>query len=665
MRINLKTGILFSTVFAIFLMSSPAFAFSVGDIQIKSKFGEVFDASFEISLDHDGAYEVVLGDLSDYQKLGLIRPSLVDSLTLEKPAVVRGVKKVIRISSKNPLFFPFFNLVILAKHNSGTLLENFLVTVDFQKGLVLNALGRKNKKLIPSPPKTKTVKIESPIEKNKVLQSDQSSGLPEQEETKVSRKPEGELSGPPSNSFDKVFAVAPTAVVNRLQSRKMLSGTIWAIPKRVPPATFAQRVQDTSSPEEMGEKQKNSEHLRAKDTILLAKGEGVFTVARKIKIKDIHPGQIAVALWIKNIDKFIYGNINGIQPNTRLDKFGIEKLAAKIDLQTAMNVLSGQLHEWKLTKRKPGKGEKAETSVQEIPLPVERMNNVASIFDWISGWKSSWEKNDIERHISFYREKVSENSSSVQENPAQESFVRKKTLFLKFPNPRLSVSSKNLILKQGMPWVVFEQYFFSESLKSKGTKEVRVVWENGTWKIDKEKFYAEKTKVTGLDNSLRRKKILPENKFPFVIHVSSHSNKPEAIFASNNLRGNGYDSYTAPVRVSKDVQIYRVYIGRFANWDQAHRVVQTLWRKSLARHATAIPYPFTLQVGEVDSIVKARELIEELRLKEISSFLSVSSGEPEGIKFEVFVGAFKKLDNAIWLMKELEQGGFNFKKISP
>ena len=113
-----------------------------------------------------------MGDLSDYQKLGLIRPSLVDSLTLEKPAVVSGVKKVIRISSKNPLFFPFFNLVILAKHNSGTLLENFLVTVDFQKGLVLNALGRKNKKLIPSPPKTKTVKIESPIEKNKVLQSD-------------------------------------------------------------------------------------------------------------------------------------------------------------------------------------------------------------------------------------------------------------------------------------------------------------------------------------------------------------------------------------------------------------------------------------------------------------------------------------------------------------
>ena len=53
--------------------------------------GEVFDASFEISLNHDGAYEVVLGDLSDYQKLGLIRPSLVNSLTMGKPTVASGL----------------------------------------------------------------------------------------------------------------------------------------------------------------------------------------------------------------------------------------------------------------------------------------------------------------------------------------------------------------------------------------------------------------------------------------------------------------------------------------------------------------------------------------------------------------------------------------------
>ena len=91
MRKVLKTEIWVLTVLVVFLMAPPSFAFSVGDIKIKSKFGEIFDASFEISLDHDGAYEVVLGDLSDYQKLGLIRPSLVNSLTMGKPTVASGV----------------------------------------------------------------------------------------------------------------------------------------------------------------------------------------------------------------------------------------------------------------------------------------------------------------------------------------------------------------------------------------------------------------------------------------------------------------------------------------------------------------------------------------------------------------------------------------------
>ena len=91
MRKVLKTEIWVFTVLIVFLMAPPSFTFFVGDIKIKSKFGEIFDASFEISLDHDGAYEVVLGDLSDYQKLGLIRPSLVNSLTMGKPTVASGV----------------------------------------------------------------------------------------------------------------------------------------------------------------------------------------------------------------------------------------------------------------------------------------------------------------------------------------------------------------------------------------------------------------------------------------------------------------------------------------------------------------------------------------------------------------------------------------------
>ena len=173
--------------------------------------------------------------------------------------------------------------MILAKHNGGTLLENFLVTVGFQKGLALNALGRKNKKLPPPLPKTKTAKIKSPIEKETTPQSDQSSGLPEQE-AKVSRTPKVELGSPSSNSFNKISAIAPTAVVNGVHSRRLLSGAIWGAPEGFSCNYYFACPESISSPEE-AEGQKESEVLRPEETILLAKEEGLFEFPEKSKSK--------------------------------------------------------------------------------------------------------------------------------------------------------------------------------------------------------------------------------------------------------------------------------------------------------------------------------------------------------------------------------------------
>ncbi|MBT5469560.1 MAG: hypothetical protein HOK41_03055, partial [Nitrospina sp.] len=638
------------------LIANPVAAFFIGDIDIKSNFGETFNASFEVHLDSDAPYEVVIGDANDYNKLGLKRPSLVDSLELEKPIATGGVKKVIRIFSKTPLFFPSFNLVVIAMHNGGTLLENFLITVDFQQGLALNALGKK--KTTAPPGKAKVVKKEVPAEKEKV--SSKNSELPEPEIANLPQKPDVETEKI-SVPTVKILTIAPTPIVNRLQNRRRLSGAIWAVPKNV--STFpALSNEDSSAISGQVEEARSNEAPPSRETIELGKGEGLFSVARRIKIQDIHPAQLAVALWMRNIDKFIYGNINGIQAGTILDKTGVEKLATKINLQTAKDILNSQTQEWKLTKEKKITSEEIKSSVQEVPLPVERLDQVASVFDWVAGWKSSWEENDIGKHISYYRENISENSKEI---PTLESAVRKKkkSLFLKFPNPRLKLSSQNLISKQGGTWVVFEQHFFSQSLESLGTKEIRMDWENENWKIAEEKFYAEKHEVT---ESLRKEKNRSQKNNPFVIHVSSHSKESEAFSASNKLRENGYDTYTAPVRISKDIQIYRVYIGRFATWDRAFRVIKVLKEKRLAGHATAIPYPFALQVGEVKSIEAARQLLEKLRLKRVSGFLSISNeGMNGGVLFRVLVGAFKKPENAIWLMQVLKDEGFSFKKISP
>jgi len=647
-REKLKAKFLLIVVLGVFLTTSPAVAFFVGNLEIKSKFGENFEASFEIHLDNNGGYEVALGDAADYEKLGLTRQPLMNSLALEKPITAAGEKKVIRVFSNIPLFFPSFNLVVIARHNGGTLLENFLVTVDFKQGLAINALGKKKKKTTSDSVNPPHVKKEVTVEK-KPLPSNQGKAVPGQEVTKLPQEPEvNEI--PPHKSM----AINPTPVVNRLQNRRRLSGAIWAAPKKVFPLV------NLPVSEKKDEAQRDAEVSRPGDFIKLERGDGLFSVARKIKTEGVHPSRIAVALWMKNIDKFIYGNIHGIQADTELNKVGIKELASKIDLQTAKNILKSQAREWEITKEKVEKVEEIEKDIQEIPLPVERIDQVTSIFSWIGGWKSSWEAGDIDQHISYYHENLADKPKQIS---AQESTVweKKKKLFLKYPNPSLSISSQNLISRQGGSWIIFEQHFYSKKMESVGTKEVKVSWEKGDWKIDEEKFYAEKHEVT--ESILKEKS---KKGRPFVIHVSSHSRETEAVTVSNKLRENGYDSYTAPVRISKGINIYRVYIGRFMNWDQAHRMTKTLRRKKLAGHATVIPYPFTLNVGEVNSIVEARQLLEKLRTKGISGFLSVSSGRPgEGSKLEVFVGAFKKPENAVWLKQQLKESGFSFKQVSP
>lgn len=142
-KLLFKFGVLLIGVLG--LMASEVFAFSIGELQVKSQFGEKFNASFEIDLDFDGPVELGLGSVDDYTKIGLKRQDIIDALILGPAQPVSGSKVIVHIYSNKPLFFPSFNLVVWATHNGGTLLENFLVTVDFQQSLALNVRGKKKK----------------------------------------------------------------------------------------------------------------------------------------------------------------------------------------------------------------------------------------------------------------------------------------------------------------------------------------------------------------------------------------------------------------------------------------------------------------------------------------------------------------------------------------
>lgn len=645
-------------------MASEGFAFSIGELDVRSQFGEKFDGSFEIELDFDGPLEVGLGNVDDYTKVGLERQDIIDELILGSVQREEELKATVHIRSNKPLFFPSFNLVVRASHNGGTLLENFLVTVDFQQSLALNVRGKKKKsppKEIPqSKPEPGVTQGPQSGQKQNVVESEV---IVENLEKPVPVKAQDAESQDDKASTVQAQAlstepIAPTPIMAEVVHRRRLSGVIWASPRSIP-----ESIQEPKSIKNTGLNVKEKEKTElvqkkptSREVYVLQKGEGLFSFVRKHNLGNYHPAQIAVAIWMRNIDKFIFGNIHGLQAGVKLDLTNLEKYVSKIDLQTAKNILKDQEMEWKLTKSAANIREEASTT--QIPLPSERMENFNELFEQVNGWQTTWENMDIENHLSYY--KVLEDG-----NPFM---ISKKRMLARYPKPRVETSSKFVVLKEGMPIVFFDQAFSSEKLKSRGLKELQ--WDHSAsgWKILGEKFH--KSSSNSEDQDMANEANLGTSinsalPLSFIIHVSSHSQKSSALSLTNRLRENGFDAYWAPVRVSMKTFIYRVYVGRFADWNQAHRVVRLLRKKAYGSHSTAIPYPYTLQVGETSSLPEARTILESLRKSGLSGLLLISENETMGTNFRVVVGAFKKAENATWMLQQLKLHGFASELMSP
>jgi len=665
-------------------------AFSIGKIQVQSKFGEKFNATFEVNLDFDGPVEVGLGNVSDYNKLGLNRQDIIDALVIDLVPTGEGLRKTVQIRSNNPLFFPSFNLVVWAIHNGGTLLENFLVTVDFQQSLALNVRG--NKKNSPKLPNNEP-RREPLGGQEKTLPPAETQPLAKEvppKELAVATGPESPSRTPESKTPNEEAKVAPeeaevlssevivpVPAKAQVMHRRRLSGVIWAHPRSFPDLTTVSPLQadvigtetaPSATPntvastlvEKTGPEIVQSLPLSNKDYVL-KKGEGLFSISRKLKIGNYHPAQIAIAIWMHNIDKFIFGNINGIQEGVQLDIENLEEQVSAIDLATARSILKNQTVEWNLTRSATRvKPEVQGKNIPEIPLPSERLEDHADLFEQVTGWQTTWENMDIEGHLAYYQDLGTENPSQI----------RKKRFLARHPEPHLETSSKMLVLKEGIPLVFFEQKFYSETLKSRGLKEQEWTRTPSGWKIRGEKFYelpaqSAREPLANPEDLKARVNTEKTIKLSFVIHVSSHANESSVVSLTNRLQQNGFDAYWVPVRISKEIQIYRIYVGRFSDWDQAQRVVRILRKKPFGGHATAIPYPFALQVGEANSLTEARMLLESLRKSGLSGLLLVSYSDPAEIHFRVVVGAFKKADNATWILQQLKQSGFIGKLISP
>jgi cell division septation protein DedD len=141
-----------------------------------------------------------------------------------------------------------------------------------------------------------------------------------------------------------------------------------------------------------------------------------------------------------------------------------------------------------------------------------------------------------------------------------------------------------------------------------------------------------------------------------VIHVTSYLTQKEARETIAKLRKAGYDAYLVTLRVSKSKRIFRVYVGRYSNWDIARELAMELRNHKFGENAIPSPHPWVIQVGNFLSSDDAEEKLDSMRILGFSPFLfSVSEADFSFPTFRVYLGAFIKKNQARQMMEELER----------
>lgn len=438
-------------IFFLFFHVPRLHAFSLGAIEVKSSFGDRFNAEIPINLEDTGKVEVRIGDMADYGKLGLERPKIVEELEVKPLLAGQGNNKIINIVSNRPLFYPSFNLVIRAEKQEGTILENFLVAVDFQQNVSLSLKGKKEE--VPVDPKAD----ETVQEAKKIPDVLSLPSAPENIGTTLAPVPP--VSQTPVSKPEKEPRAQPTPVAS---PEKAQAETKLTLPPVVVP----------------------TETDRGKTYGPIQPGESLWRISEKISPESTSAARMTVALWMSNKDKFLGGNMHGIKIGETLGLDNLGKYLEGLSQSNAVAIVQSQLKEWKaMPSVQQMTAQKNVGSSDIAPDPAE-------ILAFLEEWRKSWSEADLNGHLAlFSKEKSGHNS------PYEIWKGIKKRMFERHKNVEITLGQPSIALKRSRVHVVFDQHFRSTRMETFGQKTLELVRAGSEWKIVDERFvFAKKVK---------------------------------------------------------------------------------------------------------------------------------------------------------------------------
>ncbi len=682
---------------------SSALALSLGPMQVKSAFGDPFHAEIKMTVKDTNDLEISIGEIQDYQLLEIDRPSVVDQLAVSIPAKIEGETFHLKVFSKRPFFYPSFNLLIKVTQGGGTIFENYLVTVDFRQSV---SLKLKADKELSSPEEISSLQP-GKQEKKMLVPSKESFGdgdeNPKTQKRKVMAKEGGIHPTPlivrelPEIKYPKSF---PKKIIDDLETPVTSAQLLDKPIKTLRPKINRSKAEQVSQNSEVS-KDRNKENANQKpkvnskkaelesktvskneqmlnETIIsnqfygpIKKGESLIAIARNLLTEPSNATKVAAALWMDNQEQFINNNIHGLKSGAKLSLKNLQNRVDNITFAKAKWIIKNHWQEWKLiNERKRNPVDKVLTPIaHEMLLPEEKPEKKLAIHEVLDNWKSSWEKGDLSKHLSFFSKAPKNSRENV--NKDFEYYSRfKKMMFRRHKNVQIRIHQPKIVILGNKAFVGFHQTFDSDLIKSFGWKSLELIEEGREWKIQKEKFsvkeFFDKTKLE--EKKPDDSKFMPSMnaKFPYVIHASTKIDKLDSIQLVNQLRELGFAAYSAPLYVGPSRKIYRVFVGRFSGTEHSDKVSSVLRDTGLTPYAVALEMPYSLEIGEFLEEDNALEKAKMIQGKGYSSFM-FSFKEPgkEEASVKIFLGAFLKKKNAIRMSKELTANSIDWNLVTP
>lgn len=117
----------FITTIALLLFSAPLFAIGLGDIDLKSRLNQRFDAQIAIIVDDKtdaGDINVRLANIAHFKRAGIDRSIVAISLTFEPRRTDNG-QMVIQVGSKGRILEPMIGFIVEIEHRGSRSLREY------------------------------------------------------------------------------------------------------------------------------------------------------------------------------------------------------------------------------------------------------------------------------------------------------------------------------------------------------------------------------------------------------------------------------------------------------------------------------------------------------------------------------------------------------------